>query len=181
MTSLSRLCLSLGVPLDSVIEVVDSDDEPTHSVIEVFDSDDEPTHSAIEVFDSDDEPTHSVIEVFDSDDEPTHSVIEVFDSDDKSLPKEKGRKCRHESEDEVDVVHEPRTTEEQYSFTQMDLGLRRAVFPVYVTQKKTHISRSSGCANRGEQCVRQEWKDGTVLMGSNVFSKRGTTGIGLSQ
>jgi hypothetical protein len=89
MTSLSRLCLSLGVSLDSVIEVVDSDDEPTHS------------------------------------------VIEVFDSDDKSLPKEKGRKCRHESEDEVDVVHRSRTTEEQYCFTQMNLGLpRRAVFPV---------------------------------------------------
>jgi hypothetical protein len=97
MTSLSRLCLSLGVPLDSVIEV------------------------------------------FDSDNEPTHSVIEVVDSDDKSLPKEKGQKRRHESGDEVDVVHGSRTTEEWYSFTQMDLGLRRAVFPVYVTQKNTYI------------------------------------------
>lgn len=65
--------------------------------------------------------------------------VEVVDSDDKSLLKEKGQKRRHKSEDEVDVVHGSRTTEEQYSFAQMDLGLRRAVFPVYVTQKHTYI------------------------------------------
>jgi hypothetical protein len=111
MTSLSRLCLSLGVPLDSVIEVFDSDDEPTHSVIEVFDS-----HKGL--------PKERGRK-------RRHSMIEVVDSDDKSLPKEKGQKCRHESEDGVDVVHRSRTTEEQYSFTQMDLGLpRRAVFPI---------------------------------------------------